>query len=171
MAPFNFTFNFLARMSLAEQIYTIIANTVNKYVLRRNTFLNTELIYDAFTTLDAFWLKHGESRWYNSSQVRVIIGIVLQSVRDNKLTSEEVRALSRYITTHWDPKIAQQNGEIRPATPSPELESEIARGLKIYDKLNPRDNQIPKFVENISPLLNSNLSIGKIIEMTRGKSL
>jgi hypothetical protein len=157
--PFNFTFGLLARRTLTEKAYITIANLINKHLLNRNTLLNTELVYDAFNAIDAFWLKHGQSRWYNESQIRVIIGVILQSVRDNKLSAAEVKVLSRYITTKWSPEIAQSKEVELSGKLSVELEDRVARSLKVFDKVKPEPEKIPEFVEKVSPKLSTNLPL------------
>lgn len=102
----NFTFNLLDRYGLLELGYTRLSNFINKNILKRNT-LNTELVADAFRAVDGFWLKHGRTKWYSESDIRVIVGSVVESLRDNELTSSEVRTLVNYITAKWKPEIAE----------------------------------------------------------------
>lgn len=128
----NFTFNLLDRYGLAKIGYTRVSNFVNKHILRRNT-LNTELIADAFTAVDGFWLKHGRTKWYNESDIRVIVGSVVESLRDNELTPSEVRVLVSYITAKWKPGIAESKAtaDTDVLIPSP-VENNALRAVEIW---------------------------------------
>jgi hypothetical protein len=150
MSAFNFSFNLLAKMTLAEKTYSAIANFINIYILRRNILVNTEFLYKAFNLIDAFWLKHSQSRWYNETQTRVIIGIILESIRDNNLSAQEVRRLSRYIVSKWKPEI------------TPELEDKVARSLKVLDKVPSASKNIPLFVQEVAPKASSPMLISHI---------
>lgn len=136
----NFTFNLLDRYGLAELGYTRLSNFVNKHILRRNT-LNTELIADAFTAIDGFWLKHGRTKWYGESDIRVIVGSVVESLRDNELSSGEVRTLVNYITAKWKPEIADSKAT---AVIPPPVENNALRAVEIWRQVpaglvNPSD--------------------------------
>jgi hypothetical protein len=128
----NFTFNLLDRYGLVELGYTRVSNFVNRHILRRNT-LNTELIADAFMAVDGFWLKHGRTKWYSESDIRVIVGSVVESLRDNDLSSEEVRTLVKYITAKWKPEIAESKAtaDTNVLIPSP-VENNALRAVEIW---------------------------------------
>lgn len=162
MSAFNFSFNLLAKMTLAEKMYSAIANFINVSILRRNTLVNTEFLYNAFNLIDAFWLKHGQSRWYNETQTRVILGIILESVRDNNLSAHEVRRLSRYITSKWNPEIAQKKEADLQGYLPPELEDKVARSLKVLDKVPSASKNIPLFVQEVAPKVSSPMLISHI---------
>lgn len=128
----NFTFNLLDRYGILERGYVAVANAVNKHLLKRNT-LDTELIADAFSAVDGFWLKHGRSKWYNESEIRVIVGSVVESLRDNKLDEKEVRSVVRYITAKWKPEIAEAKaGSV--SLPAP-VENNALRAVEVYNQL------------------------------------
>lgn len=123
----NFTFNLLDRYGLAEIGYIRVSNFVNKHILRRNT-LNTDLIADAFMAVDGFWLKHGRTKWYGESDIRVIVGSVVESLRDNELSSGEVRTLVKYITAKWKPEIAEDTDALIES----EVENNALRAVEIW---------------------------------------
>lgn len=128
----NFTFNLLDRYGLAEIGYIRVSNFVNRHILRRNT-LDTELIADAFRAVDGFWLKHGRTRWYGESDIRVIVGSVVESLRDNELSSGEVRTLVNYVTAKWSPEIAESKAtaDTDVLIPSP-VENNALRAVEIW---------------------------------------
>jgi hypothetical protein len=123
----NFTFNLLDRYGLVELGYTRVSNFVNRHILRRNT-LNTELIADAFMAVDGFWLKHCRTKWYSESDIRVIVGSVVESLRDNDLSSGEVRTLVKYITAKWKPEIAEGTDALIES----EVENNALRAVEIW---------------------------------------
>lgn len=128
----NFSFNLLDRYGLVELGYTRLSNLINKHILKRNT-LDTELIADAFTAVDGFWLKHGRTRWYSESDIRVIVGSVVESLRDNELSSGEVRTLVNYVTAKWKPGIAESKAtaDTDVLIPSP-VENNALRAVEIW---------------------------------------
>lgn len=131
----NFTFNLLDRFGILERVYVTVANTVNKHFLRRHT-LNTELIAEAFKSVDGFWLKYGQTTWYSESEIRVIVGSIVESLRDNQLDSKEVRAAVNFITAKWKPEIAQTkaSAEVEVLLPSP-VENNALRAVEVYQQL------------------------------------
>jgi hypothetical protein len=131
----SFTFNLLDRYGLAEIGYFRLSNFINKNVLKRNT-LNTQLIADAFTAVDGFWLKHGRTKWYSESDIRVIVGSVVESLRDNELTSREVRTLVKYITAKWKPEIAESKATADTSVliPSP-VENNALRAVEVWKQI------------------------------------
>ena len=128
----KFTFNLLDRYGLVELGYIRLSNLINKNLLKRNT-LNTELIADAFQAVDGFWLKHGRTRWYSESDIRIIVGSVVESLRDNSLNSKEVRVLVNYITAKWKPEIAESKATADTSVliPSP-IENNAMRAVEIW---------------------------------------
>lgn len=131
----TFTFNLLDRFGILERAYVTVANTVNKHLLRRHT-LNTELISDVFRAVDGFWLKYGQTKWYSESEVRVIVGSIVESLRDNQLDAKEVRAAVNLITAKWKPEIAQTkaSAEVGVLLPSP-VENNALRAVEVYQQL------------------------------------
>lgn len=127
----EFTINLLGTLGFFDRIYVVVANTINRYVLKRNT-LNNELISDAFKIVDEFWLKYGNTRGYSDSQVRVVVGTLIESLRDNNLSADEVKTLVNYVTTKWDSKIAEsRTPDSLPVT----AEYAALRAVEIFDKL------------------------------------
>lgn len=125
----NFTFNLLNRSGILERAYVAVSNIVNKYVLERNT-LNTELIAEAFKAVDGFWFKYGQTKWYNESEIRVIVGSIVESLRDNKLDANEVKVAVNFITAKWLPELAQSDAPI-----SPSVENNALRAVEVYNQL------------------------------------
>jgi hypothetical protein len=103
----TFSFNTLDRIGLIDRLYVLVANLANKHILSRHNF-DTEYIANVFNALDGFWLKYGRTQEYSDSEVRVIVGTIIEMLRDNKLSSNEVRKLSRYVMAKWKPDIAEQ---------------------------------------------------------------
>ena len=131
----NFSFNLLEKSGLLERAYILISNFVNKNVLKRYT-LKTELVSDAFRAIDGFWLKHGQTEWYGESEVRVIVGSVVESLRDNELSAGEVRVLVNYITSKWKPEIAQSKSVLEPASLLPNsVEINALRAVEMFKQL------------------------------------
>ena len=131
----NFTFNTLNKYSILERSYTRIANYVNKHILKRNT-LNTEMVADAFKAVDGFWLKHGRTKWYGESDIRIIVGSIVESLRDNELNANEVRVLVGYITTKWKPEIAESKGNLDTNVLIPStVENSALRAVEVYRQL------------------------------------
>lgn len=131
----NFSFNLLGRFGLAEQAYLRLSNLVNKHILRRNT-LNTEMIADAFNAVDGFWLKHGRTKWYGESDIRVIVGSVVESLRDNQLSAGEVRAAVNYITANWTPGAAKSKATAEPnVLLPPVVENNALRAVEVYNQI------------------------------------
>lgn len=159
----NFTINLLDKSGVVEKVYVFVADFLNRHLLRRNTF-DPELITDAFNALDGFWLKHGKMSRYNDSQIRIIVGTVLEALRDNQLNSEEIRRLTRFITGRWDPEIAEKKVTMDPEVllPAP-VEQEVEKVLEVYEKVRVGADQIPTFVEKTTGLVSKSLSTDKVI--------
>jgi hypothetical protein len=163
MLSSNFAFNLLDKAGITEKVYAYIANLLNRHVLRRNTF-DTELIAGAFDALDGFWLKYGRTKWYNESQIRVIVGVVLESLRDNQLDAAEIRRLTRVITGEWKPEIAESKVTADPATLLPaKVEETVTKALEIYEEVKVSKKQIPLFVEKTAALVSKSVSTDKIV--------
>ena len=129
----EFSINLLDRLGLFDRVYAVLANIVNKYVLKRNT-LNNELIYQAFKAVDEFWNKYGTTRSYSDSQVRVVVGTLIESLRDNNLSADEIKTLVSYVTTKWDVNIAKSRSQSKPELPVT-AEYAALRAVEIYEKL------------------------------------
>ena len=143
----QFTFNTLERVGILDRVYVFVANLANRYVLSRHNF-DTEYIADVFNALDGFWLKYGRMEKYNESEVRVIVGVVLESVRDNHLDSDEVRKLTRYVTAKWNPKIAESKKSSPPdVLLPPKVEDVAKRSVDLYKQLPPNKVRAEDFVE------------------------
>lgn len=154
------TFNLLDQFGLLEKIYLQLANFTNKHVLKRNT-LNTELIADAFNSLDAFWLKHGKTKWYGESEIRVIVGTIAESLRDNSLTSSEVRTIVNYVTAKWRPDVAIAKADS--TTISPEIESNALKAVEIYRKVEHTAVKPETFVSLASKAISKNIPNKSIV--------
>jgi len=160
----NFTFNLLDRYGLVELGYTRLSNLINKHILKRNT-LNTELIADAFTAVDGFWLKHGRTRWYSESDILVIVGSVVESLRDNELSSGEVRTLVNYITAKWKPEIAESKATANTNVliPSP-VENNALRAVEVWKQIPKGRVSTSDFVSLGSKAISENLPDASIVK-------
>lgn len=155
------TFNLLDQFGLLEKIYLQLANLVNKHLLRRNT-LNTELIADAFNALDAFWLKHGKTKWYSESEIRVIIGTIAESFRDNSLTSSEVRTIVQFVTAKWDPRVALAKSDSASITPN--TEANALKAVDIYRKIEHTTVKPETFVSLASKAIDKHIPENSIVK-------
>jgi hypothetical protein len=131
----NFTFNLLDRFGVLERAYVFVSNTVNRHILKRHT-LNTELIADSFRAVDGFWLKHGRTKWYGESEIRVIVGSIVESLRDNQLDAKEVRAAVNFITAKWKPEVAEAkaSAEVGVLIPAP-VENNALRAVEVFKQI------------------------------------
>jgi hypothetical protein len=154
----NFTFNLLDRLPAVKKLYANVANSVNKNVLERELF-DPELLANVFDALDSFWLKHGKTDWYSESEIRVITGMVLETLRDNDLSSKEVRKLVRFVVSVWRPEIAEKKA------PSPVLEKvegPALRAVEIYRKLN-QQIDVDGYVSKVSKVIGSKMPDNQIV--------
>lgn len=143
----QFTFNTLDRIGILDRVYVFVANLANRYVLSRHNF-DTEYIVDVFNALDGFWLKYGRMEKYNDSEVRVVVGVVLESLRDNHLSSDEVRKLTRYVTAKWNPEVAESKASVPFVDLIPPGVEEVAkRSVDLYKQLPPNKVRAEDFVE------------------------
>ncbi|WP_438983657.1 hypothetical protein [Vulcanococcus sp.] len=142
----NFTFNTLDRIGLVDKLYVFVANLANKYVLSRHNF-DTQYIADVFNAVDGFWLKYGRTERYNDNEIRVIVGSIVEMLRDNELTSDEVRKLSRYVMAKWKPELAEEK-ITAPAENllTPVVEEVAKKSVKVYRELPPNDLDVTDFV-------------------------
>lgn len=126
------TFNTLEYTGILDRIYIFIANFANRHILSRNT-LNTELIADVFNAVDGFWLKYGKDHPYYNDEIRVIVGTIAETLRDNTLTANEVRRLTRFVTSRWSPDVALDKAKTPLESLLPPKVEEIAkRSLDVY---------------------------------------
>lgn len=160
---YNFTFNLLDRFGVLEKVYTFFANLVNKHVLSRHNF-DTEYIADVFNAIDGFWLKYGRSKWYNESEIRVIVGSVVESLRDNQLTEPEVRALTNFVITKWRPDVAHSKKNVSlPLV----IEDNIFKSVELYSKIN-NPPKPETFVAKTAALVSKDLADGDIVKSLLG---
>jgi hypothetical protein len=159
----TFTFNLLDRFGVLERAYVHISNVVNKNILARNT-LNTELIADVFKSVDGFWLKYGRTTKYNESEIRVIIGSVAESLRDNQLDSKEVRAIVNYVVAKWKPEVAQSKASLDTAVLLPStVENNALRAVEVYSQVDTGKVSAVDFVALGSRAIAENLPDNKIV--------
>lgn len=129
----NFTFNILDRIGLLNKLYTKVSYLVNKHLLSRSNF-DGEVLSSIFDAVDGFWILHRQSDWYSQSELRVIVGSIAESLRDNSLSPGEVRTIVDHVTSEWRPEIAKKK-EGRELI-SPEVEKTAAKAVEIYRKLS-----------------------------------
>jgi len=143
MAKFTF------RFSPLNLLYSRIASLINKRFLSKNT-LDMEGIDDIFDALDGFWSKHKDTDSYSVRQVRVIIGSITESLRDNSLTSDEVKLITTRVMTYWNPQIA----EAKPAEKTQileEVESRALKAVEVHDQILPKN--IEEFVSTSASII------------------
>jgi len=159
----TFTFNQLERFGVLERAYVYVSNVVNKNILARNT-LNTGLIADVFKSVDGFWLKYGENKWYSESEIRVIIGSVAESLRDNQLDAKEVRAIVNYVVAKWNPEIAQSKASMDTAVLLPStVENNALRAVEVFNQIDTSKVSPIDFVALGSRAIAENLPDNKIV--------
>lgn len=159
----NFTFNLLDRSGVLEKAFVTISNAINKHILRRNT-LNTELITDVFRCVDGFWVKYGKSKWYGESEVRVIVGTIAESLRDNNLSAAEVRAVVNLVVSRWDVNVAETRLTTNPAELLPEnVENNTLRAVEVYNQVEKEKVAPADFVALGSRAIAENLPDNKIV--------
>lgn len=142
----TFTFNTLNNLGILDRVYTFVANAVNRHILSRHSF-DTEYIADVFNAVDGFWLKYGRTHKYNDSEIRVIVGSIVEMLRDNSLTADEVRKITRYVTSRWQPEIAEKKVVIEPAKLlPPTVETVAKRSVDLYEQLPPGRVRTEDFV-------------------------
>jgi hypothetical protein len=154
----NFTFNLLNRLPAVKKLYANVANSVNKNVLERELF-DPELLANAFDALDSFWLKHGKTDWYSESEIRVITGMVLETLRDNDLSRKEVKKLVRYVVSVWRPEIAQSKA-LSPVLDK--VEGPALRAVEIYRKLN-QQIDVDGYVSKVAKVIGSKMPDNQIV--------
>lgn len=162
----NFTFNLIERLPITQKLYLRISNSVNKNVLERDLF-DPKLLATAFDVLDSFWLRHNKSDWYSESELRVITGMVLESIKDNDLTAKEVKKLVRYVVSAWRPEIANKK------TVSPvaeKAESKALKGVELYRKLNQPadpDTFVSKVAKAVDMKIPDNTIVNSLLKVFR----
>ena len=140
-----------------------ISNAINKHILRRNT-LNTELVADVFRCVDGFWVKYGKNKWYGDSEVRVIVGTIAESLRDNNLNAAEVRAVVNLVVSKWDVNVAEARLTANPAVLLPEkVENNTLRAVEVYNQIGPEKVAPADFVALGSRAISENLPDNKIV--------
>lgn len=126
-----FTFNTLNRLGVFEKYYIKVSNFVNRHVLSRNT-LRPDFLSDVFDAVDGFWLKHNQSKWYSESELRVIVGMLASSLRDNNLSPGEVKTITAYVVSNWSQERAQAKSQ--PSLPE-KAEDLALKSAKVYTEL------------------------------------
>lgn len=164
----NFTFNTLERTGILDRLYAFVANLANKYVLSRHNF-DTAYIADVFNAVDGFWLKYGRTERYNDSEVRVIVGSIVEMLRDNNLSSAEVRKLSRYVMAKWKPEVAEQKVTAPPETLLPPVVEEVAKkSVDIYRELPPNNLDVNDFVAVGTKIIADKLPKNEVLDTILG---
>ena len=142
----TFTFNTLENLGVLNRAYAFVANAVNRHILSRHSF-DTEYIANVFNAVDGFWLKYGRTHKYNESEIRVVVGSIVEMLRDNSLTSDEVRKINRYVTSRWQPEVAEKKAVIEPAKLLPPAVEDVAkRSVDLYVQLPPGRIRTEDFV-------------------------
>lgn len=142
----NFTFNTLDRLGILDRAYAFVANAVNRHILSRHSF-DTEYIANVFNAVDGFWLTYGRTHKYNDSEIRVIVGSIVEMLRDNSLSAKEVRRVTHYVTSQWKPEIAEKKVVRNPSSLLPPAVENVAkRSVDLYSQLPPGRVKVEDFV-------------------------
>lgn len=164
----NFTFNTLEKIGILDRLYVLVANLANKHILSRHNF-DTAYIADVFNAVDGFWLKYGRTKRYNDSEIRIIVGSIVEMLRDNELTSAEVRKITRYVMAKWKPEVAEQKVTTPPETLLPPAIEEVAtKSVEIYRKLPPNDLDVTDFVAVGTKIIADNLPKNEVFDTILG---
>ena len=164
----TFTFNTLEKTGILDRLYAFVANLANKHILSRHNF-DTEYIADVFNAVDGFWLKFGRTERYNDSEVRIIVGSIIEMLRDNSLSSDEVRKLSRYVMAKWKPEVAEQKVTTPPETLLPPAIEEVAtKSVEIYRELPPNSIKTEDFVALGTKIIAESLPNNRVFDTILG---
>lgn len=165
----TFTFNTLEKTGILDRLYAFVANLANRHILSRHNF-DTEYIADVFNALDGFWLKFGRTERYNDSEVRIIVGSIIEMLRDNQLSSDEVRKLSRYVMAKWKPEVAEQKAvDTAPEKLLPPAIEEVAtKSVEIYRELPPNNIKTEDFVALGTKIIAESLPNNKVFDTILG---
>lgn len=152
---------FTFRLGLIDRLYAHVASLINSHLLSKNT-LDMDSIADVFDAVDGFWTKHKNSDTYTSNQIRVIVGVIVECLRDNSLDADEVRLITDNVMFYWKPEIAQsKNVEIKP-----EIEEVAVKAVKVYNKVLPQN--ISEFVATSTSMISKPLPVDRISEALWG---
>lgn len=146
----NFTFNMLDRIGFLDKVYAKVSYLVNKHLLSRSNF-DAGVLSTIFDAVDGFWILHRGTDWYSQSELRVIVGSIAESVRDNRLSPSEVRTIVDHVTSEWRPEIAKKK-EGRELI-SPEVEKTASKAVEIYRKVSRVDKVDPFSFASVINLL------------------
>ena len=148
MAKFSFRFSPLGLL------YSRIASLINKRILSKNT-LDMEGIDDIFDALDGFWSKHKDTDSYSIKQIRVIIGSITESLRDNSLSADEVKLVTDHVMAYWNPQIAEAKPAEKAQIPE-EIEAKALKAVEVHDHILPKN--IEEFVSASSTMISKPIS-------------
>lgn len=155
---------FTFRLGLIDRLYAQIANFINNRILSKNT-VDMDGIADIYDALDGFWFKHKDTSKYTTNQVRVIIGSVVESLRDNSLSAEEVGLITNNVISFWKPEVAESKPSEKVLI-SPKVEEAALKTVQVYDKLLP-DN-VAEFVSYSASMISKPLSVDRLAEALSG---
>lgn len=148
MSKFSF------RFSPLNLLYSRIAAFINKRILSKNT-VDMEGIDDIFDALDGFWSRHKNTDNYSVKQVRVIIGSITESLRDNSLSADEVKQVTEHVMAYWNPQIAEAKPAEKAKIPE-EVEAKALKTLEVHDQILPKN--IEEFVSASSTMISKPIS-------------
>lgn len=138
-----FTFDLAKRFGLFDKLLTFASFAINKYLMPKSP-INGKFVAEVFDAVDGFWLKYGKDRWYSESQLRVIVGAIAESLRDNQLSPSEVKTLTDYVLIKWNPEIATRKPVQLPSV----VEDVVDAVIAVFDQLEPGKVNIPVFVKD-----------------------
>lgn len=167
----TFTFNTLDKLGVFGKFYLFVSNAINKNILSRNT-LHPEFVSDLFNAVDGFWLKYNKSKWYNQSQLHVIVGMLASSLKDNDLSAKEVQVITNYVVANWNKKIAEEKGKstsIETLLPS-KAEKKALKLAKAYREVENTTPDVFDFVaKGASVIGDGSGSVLEILDLLKAK--
>ncbi|NDC89523.1 MAG: hypothetical protein EB075_12110, partial [Bacteroidetes bacterium] len=102
------------------------------------------------------------------SDVRIIVGSIIEMLRDNNLTSDEVRKLSRYVMAKWKPEIAEKKAAVAPTLLPPAIEEVATKSVEIYRELPPNNIKTEDFVALGTKIIAESLPNNKVFDTIFG---
>lgn len=155
----NFTFSLAKRLPLYGRVYLTVSNYINATLLFRKV-LGKSSLTGLFTALDSFWLKNNKTGWFSSSEVRVVIGMIAESLSDFKLTQRELKAIISYVIDKWDPEVAKTKPVDEKLLEV--IEPTVTKAVEVYRSINHPLDAV-KYVSEVSKVFPDNLSESKLI--------
>jgi hypothetical protein len=155
----NFSFGLGNKLPLLAKYYLTVYNYINATLLFRR-LLNKESREKLFSALDSFWLKHGKTDWYSSTELKIIVGMIAEALSDNKLSAREIKVLITYIVNKWNPEIAKTKSVDNQLLEI--VEPAALKAVEVYRAVN-QSIDVIKYVKEVSDVISDNMSEMKLI--------